>query len=112
MTKTVVAITGASSGIGAEFARQLAPKHDLLLISRRRDRLEQMAAEFFSRYQSEVEILQADLTTNDDLTRAAERIAGEQRLALLVNCAGFGVSGLFWEAPIEVQERMHALPGR
>lgn len=109
MPKTVVAITGASSGIGAAFARKLAPEHDLLLIARRRDRLEQLASEFSSRWQTQVEVLPADLTVEADLSRVAERIAGEPRLALLINNAGFGTKGRFWESAIEPQEQMHKL---
>lgn len=100
----MVAITGASSGIGAEFASQLAPQHDLLLIARRKDRLEQMAREFSRKHGSRVEVYPADLTVAGELSSVAERIAGERRLALLVNSAGFGAGGLFWEAPVEIQE--------
>jgi uncharacterized protein len=109
LTRTVVAITGASSGIGAAFARKLAPEHDLILIARRKDRLEEMAEEFSSRYGSHIEVLPADLTLETDLAATAERIAGEKRLALLVNNAGFGAPGRFWEAPLKAQEQMHQL---
>lgn len=102
----MAAITGASSGIGAEFARQLAAKHDLLLMARREDRLARMAEEFAAKYQSRVEIVKADLCQERDLESAAARIAGESRLELLVNNAGIGVGGRFWEAPIDAQERM------
>ncbi|HEY7302908.1 MAG TPA: SDR family NAD(P)-dependent oxidoreductase [Bryobacteraceae bacterium] len=107
--RTVAVITGASSGIGAEFARRLAPEHDLLLIARRRDRLEEMAGELSAKYGSGVETCSADLTVDRDLVSVAERIAKEERLMLLVNSAGFGAGGLFWEAPVEVQEKMHRL---
>jgi len=102
----VAVITGASSGIGAEFARQLAPRHDLLLIARRKDRLEQMASEFSKTNGSSVEVYPADLTVADELSSVAERIAGDQRLALLINSAGFGLGGLFWERSVEIQESM------
>lgn len=109
MPRTVVAITGASSGIGATFAQKLAPEHDLLLIARRRDRLEELAREFNSKYSAAVDIMQADLTLEPDLSRVAERIANEPRLVLLVNNAGFGTRGRFWEASLEIQEQMHRL---
>ena len=109
MSRTVVAITGASSGIGATFARRLASGHDLLLIARRKDRLEQLANELTSAYSTQVEILAADLTSEADLATAAERIANEPRLALLINNAGFGTKGRFWEADLETQEQMHKL---
>jgi short-subunit dehydrogenase len=109
LSRSVVAITGASSGIGAEFARQLAPEHDLLLIARRRERLDELAEKFSRVHQTNVEVLEADLSQESGLARTTARIAGEQRLALLVNNAGFGIRGRFWEASLEMQEQMHRL---
>ena len=109
MDKTVVAITGASSGIGEAFARKLAPGHDLLLIARRRDRLQTLADEFANKFDTKTEILQADLTNEADLNKVAEKLAGQSRLALLVNNAGFGSRGRFWEADLAGQEKMHQL---
>ena len=107
--RTVVAITGASSGIGATFARRLAPGHDLLLIARRKDRLETLASELETRYGCAVEVLPADLTDEYDIAGVAERIGAESRLALLINNAGFGTKGRFWQSPLELQEQMHKL---
>lgn len=107
--RTVVAITGASSGIGAAFARKLAPGHDLLLIARRKDRLEALASELEAQSGCAVEVLPADLTEEYDVAGVAERIRGEDRLALLINNAGFGTKGRFWQAPLESQDQMHKL---
>ena len=109
MARTLVAITGASSGIGATFARKLAPEHDLLLIARRRDRLEQLAQELHAQYGTECHVLEADLTKDEDLHRVAERLANDPALVLLINNAGFGSKGRFWESPLEIQEDMHKL---
>jgi short-subunit dehydrogenase len=109
LARNVVAITGASSGIGAAFARRLAPTHDLILIARRRERLLALASEFSHAYGTNAEIVEADLAEEDDIVRVADRIGSESRLVLLVNNAGFGTRGRFWEAPIESQERMHRL---
>lgn len=107
--RTVVAITGASSGIGAAFARRLASGHNLILIARRKDKLETLAGELSRAHGTESEVMAADLTEDDSLARVAGRIASEQNLALLVNNAGFGTKGYFWKCPIEEQELMHKL---
>lgn len=109
MAKNIVVITGASSGIGEVFARKLAPTHDLILIARRKDRLEALAAEFARTYQTNTEVMQADLTDSHDLAKVAERVERERSLVLLVNNAGFGTRGRFWEAPLERQDQMHRL---
>ncbi len=107
--RPLAVITGASSGIGAVFARKLAPDHDLLLIARRLDRLEQLARELSNQHGAQVECLKADLCDDHDVAVAAERLAADERLVLLVNNAGFGTPGRFWEASLEGQERMHKL---
>jgi short-subunit dehydrogenase len=109
LARPVVAITGASSGIGAAFARKLAPGHDFILIARRRDRLEQLASELSAESGSRAELLQADLSQESDLAEAAATLEANERLALLVNNAGFGTTDLFWEASLESQEKMHRL---
>ncbi len=97
-------ITGASSGIGAVFARVAARIGlDVILVARRRDKLEALAAGFEGR----PEILAADLADEADLARVAERAAAEERLELLINNAGFGSVGRFWELDLAGQERMH-----
>lgn len=109
MARQLAAITGASSGIGAAFARKLAASHDLLLIARRIDRLETLAAELRSRHGTNITVLAADLADEQQLRAVAERLSTEQTLALLVNNAGFGTRGLFWETDVEVQDQMHRL---
>jgi hypothetical protein len=109
LARSLAVITGASSGIGTVFARKLARDHDLLLVARRRDRLEALATELSVKFGAAVAVEQADLTNEQDLARVAERIAAEPNLALLVNNAGFGARGLFWQADVEEQERMHRL---
>jgi short-subunit dehydrogenase len=109
LSRPVAAITGASSGIGAAFARKLAPGHDFILIARRRDRLEQLSRELSAEYGSQAELLQADLSKETDLAKVAATLEATEHLAVLVNNAGFGSTGLFWEATLESQERMHQL---
>jgi len=107
--KSLAVITGASSGLGVIFARKLAAKYDLLLIARRKERLDALAAELAAEYGCAVSVLAADLTNEKELAAVADRIAGEENLALLVNNAGFGAHGLFWESNLDVQEQMHRL---
>jgi uncharacterized protein len=109
MAKTIVAITGASSGIGAAFARKLAAGHDLLLIARRKERLDALQDELSRAYGTKSETIQADLSMDKDMEAVAQRIENETRLSLLINNAGFGTKGRFWEANLESQERMHRL---
>lgn len=103
--KPVALVTGASSGIGEVFARRLSARgYHLLLVARRRERLEKLAAEFPS-----AEILPADLTLDSDLHTVEHRIATEPRLEFLVNNAGFGLLGSYYGVDVEAQDRMHHL---
>ncbi|MBV9704171.1 MAG: SDR family NAD(P)-dependent oxidoreductase, partial [Methylobacteriaceae bacterium] len=84
-------VTGASAGIGLAFAEHLARQgHDLIVVARRRHRLEELATRLHAETGVNVEVLCADLTDAEDLTKVKERVAGDARLLLLVNNAGFG----------------------
>jgi short-subunit dehydrogenase len=110
MTNSLAAVTGASAGIGTVFARRLAAQgYDLLLIARRGDRLTKLAAELELAHAIHAEVCTADLSVAADMERVAARLAAEPRLDLLVNNAGFGVNGCFWEAPLDEQLKMHRL---
>jgi short-subunit dehydrogenase len=92
-------ITGASSGIGTEFARQLAAQqYDLILVARREERLRALAAELRRTHSIRVEVLVADLSNLTDIERVAARISELDILDLLINNAGFGVPGRFADA--------------
>jgi len=108
--KPLAVVTGASSGIGAAYARALASRgYDLALVARRGDRLRQLADELGSRHHAACTVLSADLTRDTDLRRVEEYLAGAPNLALLVNNAGFGTLGRFFEAPVDSQDAMHRL---
>jgi short-subunit dehydrogenase len=103
-------VTGASAGIGAAFARRLAARgFDLLLVARREDRLRALANEVVALHHIRADIMAADLTRPQDLNKVAEAIRGATDLGVLVNNAGFGTMGYFFEADINGQEKMHRL---
>lgn len=88
-------VTGASSGIGEEFARQLAARgHDLVLVARRADRLERLAEEL----PTQVRVLPCDLG-NEAATLASRVDELGVDIDLLVNNAGFGNHDRFWQIP-------------
>ena len=108
--RLLAVITGASSGIGAAFARKLAARgYDLLLISRREERLRSLAGEIAGLYHVAARPMAADLTSDADCERVAETVRGANNLGLLVNNAGFGSLGYFWATDIAGQDRMHRL---
>jgi short-subunit dehydrogenase len=103
-------ITGASSGLGAAFARKLAARgYNLLLIARREDRLQSIAYEISQQYHVRADVLAADLTNDEALAAVAARIRGAADLGVLVNNAGFGTTGYFFEADPLLQDQMHRL---
>jgi uncharacterized protein len=103
--RPVALITGASSGIGAIFARRLSENgYHVVLVARRRERLEKLAAQL-----PDAEIIAADLTVDSDLRKVEQFIASQSRLEFLVNNAGFGVPGPYHVADVEAQDRMHRL---
>jgi short-subunit dehydrogenase len=90
-------ITGASAGLGLEFAWQLATaRHDVVLVARDTERLERLAAQLRAAAGIRAEVLTADLTDRADLERVAERLRDTERpVGLLVNNAGLGLGQRF-----------------
>jgi uncharacterized protein len=111
MTSRTALVTGASAGLGAEFARQLAARGcDLLLVARREDRLKELAAQISAARDRRVEILAADLCDPD----APERIhafAAQQHLSIdwLVNNAGAAGPDLLEDRDWSAQARFFEL---
>jgi uncharacterized protein len=103
-------VTGASSGLGLEFARQLAAQgYSLVLIARRREQLEALAAELRWKNQTQVEVMVADLTAPAQMERVAVHIEALPNLLLLVNNAGYGAGGRYDRTDTVKQMAMIAL---
>ena len=92
---TTSLVTGASSGLGAEFARQLAARgSNLVLVARSADRLAVLAEELQARHRVTVTTLSADLSQPHEVGRVAAHAAATE-VDVLVNNAGFGTYGTF-----------------
>ena len=96
-------VTGASSGIGRVFATALAARgHDLVVVARSEDKLEELAASV----SVDVEVIGADLATDAGTAQVEERLRSSDRpVDLLVNNAGFGTTGRFAELPVDEEDQ-------
>jgi short-subunit dehydrogenase len=101
-------ITGASAGIGLEFAKVFAENgHDLILVARSEDKLEELADNLRKTYPVKVKVISKDLTQISDREGLLQAIAKEDIFVeVLVNNAGFGLSGAFSEQPANRQLEM------
>ena len=106
MSRPVALITGPTSGLGAGYARRFARDgYDLVLVARDVDRLVDLAAELRAAHSVDVDVLPADLADASGRDRACERLAGG--VQVLVNNAGFGMTGEFWETdPAALQRQL------
>ncbi|MDE0572004.1 SDR family NAD(P)-dependent oxidoreductase [Demequina sp. B12] len=99
-------ITGASKGLGAEFAWQLAAaRHDLVLVARSADALDTLATQLRGAAGVDVEVLVADLSNASDLDKVAARVGDPDRpVSLLVNNAGYGIGKDLVDSTWEVEK--------
>jgi short-subunit dehydrogenase len=106
MSQRTALVTGPTSGIGLSFAHQLARSgHDLVLVSRTRERLETLAGELGELYGVEAEVLVADLGDREQLAPVEARLSDpSQPVDLLVNNAGFGLKHPFLENSIDQEQ--------
>jgi short-subunit dehydrogenase len=107
MSKTAL-ITGASSGIGADFARALAKDgYDVILVARRADRLQALADELKATREMRAEVIPADLVAPGAAAQVSKAVADlGLHVDLLVNNAGLGNHGPFIESAVEVDQKM------
>ena len=94
-TNRTALITGASAGLGSEFARQLAAAgNNLVLTARRTDRLEALAAELTAEYGIQSHIYTADLADSESPAYLCEQLKADGiNIDILINNAGYGVTG-------------------
>ena len=104
MARPVTLITGASAGLGVEFARQCAARGQALaLAARRRDRLEDLAAKL----SAEAHVFAADLSLAGSAASLVEAVEAEGlEIDTLINNAGFGLAGKFERLPLDRQREM------
>ena len=94
-------ITGASAGIGLEFAYQLAQKnYDLILISRNQQKLDEIAQDISSKHKNINEVLVADLSTQEGIDLVTNKIKSNQDIEFIVNNAGLGINKPFHKASL------------
>ena len=87
----VALVTGASAGIGEEYAKQLASQgFDLVLTARRKDRLDSLAEKLGDKHGTKIEVIEGDLFESSDVERISAHIKTINNLDCLVNNAGFG----------------------
>lgn len=104
--KGTALITGASAGLGEAFACALARQgYDLILVARREARLKALANQLAEACDVRTTVHAADLGSPDGLESTRERLRACENLTLLVNNAGLGASGRYWELDPE-RERL------
>ncbi|MDD3587832.1 MAG: SDR family NAD(P)-dependent oxidoreductase [Thermoguttaceae bacterium] len=105
--RLVAAISGATSGFGLIYARRFAEKgFDLFLIARREEILQSIQKEYSAKYGVHVEYMVADLAVEEDLKRVESRLEKIDRLAWMINSAGFGGNRAFPDVDVELESRM------
>lgn len=100
-------VTGASAGLGKEFAEQLAGQgHDLILVARSEERLTEIAAEVSHLYGVQADVLVADLSKVRDRATVEARLKAAEPVGILVNNAGFGVNDAFIGGSLKAEQDM------
>ncbi len=100
-------ITGASSGLGESFAKRLASDgYNLILVARRREKLETIAQELRTAHRVNVTIAVTDLIDRNDVNQLTEQLATMDNITMMINNAGFGSRGDFVDVPAQAHRNM------
>jgi short-subunit dehydrogenase len=109
-TRPLALVTGASAGIGRELARILAREgHDLVLVARREPELTALATELKERYAADSRVVTADLSKARAAQTLVKELGPAAQVDVLVNNAGFGGHGAFWERERDADLRQIAV---
>lgn len=110
LSKGTALITGASAGIGAIYADRLARRgHDLILVARSREKLDDVARRISDDTGRSVEVIPADLTKPSDLGDIEKVLASDQSITVLINNAGIGATATLLSSNISEMEEMIAI---
>lgn len=105
--RKIALITGATSGIGAEFAIEYAKKgYDLIITGRRKEKINAFAKKLIETYKISIEVLIIELSDNGQLDNFIEKIKQRNDIEVLVNNAGFGYYQLLSDGDLAVFEKM------
>jgi short-subunit dehydrogenase len=106
-SRPLAAVTGASNGLGKEFARQLAAEgYDLLVVARRENLLNEIKIDFEQQYNIHVEPFVCDLSKPDEVQRLEQHLETSGTLEVMINNAGFGRRGTFPNVNPNLEEEM------
>jgi short-subunit dehydrogenase len=98
----VAIITGASSGLGAEYAKKLAEMgFSIIMVARRKEKLAELADLLITKFNVKIETVSADLSTENGISQIVNLINNTTNLDILINNAGFGLSGPFLESNLK-----------
>lgn len=105
--KKIALISGATSGIGASFAKRFAQDgYDLIITGRRQDKIQSLADGLAKEYNVNIEVIIAELADSKDIESLVRHITTKENIEILVNNAGFGIGKGFNADNIENQEKM------
>jgi len=108
MTSPTALVTGATAGIGETFAEYLAEKkYNLVIVARDQARLDERATRWSTQYGIDVEIIRADLSTQEGISKVESRLRDDARpIEVLINNAGFGINKSFLVSPLDSENEL------